>query len=151
MEKGRITKLAAWKSGKGFFVGIDNKEYVILAATDAKVGDVVDYELANKYVYGKQVISKLLLPLEAYEAPARDEDRAKTTPVFRAHDTSKLDSREQYWANKEKHDLAKEPIHIRLECISSAAQVYSGAQGQDEKILELAAKFEKFAKGNNHE
>jgi hypothetical protein len=153
--KGKITKLNAWKTGKGSLIGIDGNEYIILAGTSCKVGDVVEYEIGNKFVYGKQVLSKLLPPLEAFmdnhPEMAINPDNPRSAPLLRAHDTPQAsankDSREAYWQAKEKRDIEREPIITRLSCISSAAQVYSGAQGQDEKILELARKFEAYANG----
>jgi hypothetical protein len=146
MEKGKITKLNAWKSGKGSFIGIDGKEYVILTGTDAKIGDAVEFEIGTKFFSGKAVISKLLLPLEAYVQPARDEDRAKATPVFRAHEAPK-DSREAYWQAKEKRDLEAKPIEIRLSCIASACVFYSQQAVMHEDVLGFAKKLEAYANG----
>lgn len=142
--KGKIVKLNKWHKGNGSFVKIDETEYVILAPTNAQIGDEVNYEIANKFVYGKQVLSHLLpCAIEAYI----DEDKPRSAPIpFRAHDAPK-DSREEYWKAKEKRDIAQEPIITRRYCLSSAAQVFSGAQGQDEKIIALATKFEAFVNG----
>jgi hypothetical protein len=148
MEHGKITKLNAWKSGKGSFIGIDGKEFVILAATDAKIGDMVEYEIGTKFFSGKSVLSKLLLPLESYvQPPTRDEDNVRSPVLvpFRSHYVPKPDAGENY--SQAQGDAVKRAENVRLECLACATQVYSGAQGADEKILELAAKFEAYAHG----
>lgn len=150
--KGKIVKLNKWHKGAGSFIKIDETEYIILAGTDAKVGDVVEYELANKFMFNKQVLSKLLLPLEAYVQPARDEDRAKPAPVavvpFRAHDVPKLDARETYWANREKHDIEKDATITRLSCISSAVNLHAQDSATPiETVIADAKKLEAYASG----
>lgn len=147
--KGTLTKLTPYKSGKGYLIGIDSKtpDYMFFGGLgeEIKEGAFVDFITGRPSKDGKPTIKSL--KLDAIEAfVTRDEDSPIKT-VFRAHDAPKVDSREEYWKGKEKRDLEREPIITRLSCISSAAQVYSGAQGQDVKILELAAKMEKFAKG----
>ena len=151
--KGKVTKVNMWKSGKGAFIQIDGAkpDYVFYGTPLAKIGDEVEFEEGAPTKDGKPVIKKLVVkllcgPVEAFEAPARDEDRTKPTPVLRAHDAPKADAREQYWINKEKHDLVKDAVITRLSCISSACVLLHDT-GREDDALALAAKFEKFAKG----
>ena len=143
--------MTAYKSGKGYFVGIDNgaSDYMFFGSTNLKIGETAIYEEGKPSRDGRPTIKTMRSDaIEAFEA--RDEDRAKPTQIpYRAHDAPKLDSREAYWAAKEKKDAEREPIITRLSCISSAAQVYSGAQGKSviwAEVMELAAIMEKFAK-----
>jgi hypothetical protein len=150
MEKGKITKVAEWKTGKGRFVGIDGVDYVALAPIGAKVGDVVEYSLSKKFVYGKQVLDKLLPPLEHFEA--RDEDRAKPTPIavvsFRSHDVPKPDAREEY--SQAQGDAVKRAENVRLECLACACDFASNPSIKEgtniEGIVATAKRFEKYAK-----
>jgi hypothetical protein len=149
MTKGIITKITPYKSGKGYFIGIEGqpKDFMFFGKINLYVGDSVVYEEGRPSKDGRPTIKTIRADtIEAYV----DEDKSRSAPIqkeFRTHDAPKLDSREAYWAAKEKSDAEQKPIITRLSCISSAAQVYSGAQGQDEKVLALAAKFEQFAKG----
>jgi hypothetical protein len=134
--KGIITKLNAWKSGKGFFVGIDGIDYLCNGNPKIAIGDTVDYDTGTPTKDGKPTIKKIYPnAIEAFV----DEPK-KETQVFRNHD-----SREEYWKAKEKRDLEREPIHIRLECLKAAVEAGS-ADVPSDKIVELARRFEKYAK-----
>jgi len=148
MNKGKVTKLNNYKSGKGCFIQIDGKQpdFAHFGHPDIKVGDTVVFETGKPMDDGSPTIKTI--HADAIEAFV-DEDKARSAPILRAHDAPKLDSREAYWAAKEKKDAEREPIITRLSCISSAAQVYSGAQGKSviwAEVMELAAIMEKFAK-----
>ena len=152
--KGTVTKLNAYKNGNGYFIGIDHKEidcmFYGFLDPDIMVGDRVEYELGKPKNDHPTIKSIKPSAVEAFI----DEDKPRSAPILRAHDqgghsSANKDSREAYWAAKEARDIAQEPIINRRYCLSSAAQVYSGAQGADEKILALAAKFEKFVKGDS--
>ena len=146
--KGKVTKINLWKSGKGCFIQIDGTkpDFLFYGKTDVKVGEAVNYEIGKDAPDGKPTLKSIRADgIEAFEA--RDEDRAKPTQIYRAHDAPKADAREEYWKLKEKRDAEREPSITRLSCISSACAVYEGAQGSDDKILALAAKFEAFAIG----
>ena len=146
--KGKVTKLNLWKSGKGCFIQIDGTkpDFLFYGKTDVKVGEAVNYEIGKDAPDGKPTLKSIRADgIEAFEA--RDEDRAKPTQIpYRAHDAPKLDSREAYWAAKEKRDAEREPIITRLSCISSACVLLHDT-GREDDALALAAKFEAFAKG----
>jgi hypothetical protein len=149
MTKGKITKITPYKSGKGYFIGIEGQpnDFMFFGSLNLYVGDSVVYEEGRPSKDGRPTIKIIRADtIEAYV----DEDKSRSAPIqkeFRTHDAPKADAREDYWKNKEIAEAAQKPIITRLSCLSSAAQVYSGAQGQDEKVLALAAKFEAFAKG----
>jgi hypothetical protein len=146
--KGKITKLQAYPSGKGYFIGIDNKtpDFMFRGNPNVKIGEFVEFETGAPF-NGKPTIKTMRLDsIEAYEAPARDEDRAKATPVFRAHEAPK-DSREEYWKAKEKRDLEAKPIEIRLSCIASAVLLYKASETPAEIVIGAAKKFEAYANG----
>ena len=149
MNKGRITKLNNYKSGKGCFIQIDGKQpdFAHFGHPDIKVGDIVVFETGKPMDDGRPTIKTIHADaIEAFEA--RDEDRVKPNPIpYRAHDAPKTDAKDEYWLNRGKQDLIKDATITRLSCISSACAVYEGAQGSDDKILALAAKFEAFAIG----
>jgi hypothetical protein len=136
--EGIITKLNAYKSGKGYFVGLDGTDYMYFGATTARIGDKVHFELGKPSKDGTPTIRKIVADgLEAFiDAPA---------PVFRSHDAPKLDAREEYWKAKEKRDVEKEPIHIRLACLAAACAFVKGASVGEDIIL-VAKRFEKYAK-----
>lgn len=139
---GTVTKLNAYKSGKGFFVGIDGKDYMFFGNPGVKIGDKVRYES------GFTKDGKLSLKSIRADGPeAFIDDKPKE---FRAHDAPK-DSREEYWRNKEKRDIEREPIITRLSCISSACALMVGRNFEENilvstPIIEIAKRFEKYAK-----
>jgi hypothetical protein len=141
--KGKITKLNAWKSGKGFFVGIDGNDHMFYGSTKVKVGEEVEYELGKPTNDGTPKIAKLYsTSLEAFV----DEDKPNSATVapYRAHDQAQ-GTREDYWKAKEQRDKEREPIMLRTSCLVSASNVFSGAQ-KEEGIIELAKRFEKYIK-----
>ena len=141
---GKITKLNAWTSGKGAFIQIDGKtpDYVFYGKPIAKIGDSVEFEDGKPTKDGKPVMQRLVVkllcgPIEAFV----DEDKPRSAPIdYRAHDF------------QAQGDAVKRAENVRLECLACACDVYSGAQetttiSTAERILALAEKFEKFAKG----
>lgn len=147
MNKGKITKLKAYTSGKGYFIGINNapNDFMFFGSLgpEIKIGSEIEYEEGKPTKDHPTIKTLKHAPIEAFI----DEDKPRSAPVFRQHDAPKTDNREAYWAGKEKRDLEREPVITRLSCLSSASMVYEGAQGSDEKIIALAARFERFAKG----
>jgi len=144
--KGKITKLKPYKSGKGFFIGIDYKQndYMFFGDPGIRLGETVIYEEGKASPEGNPTLKSIRSePIEAFI----DEDKPRSAPIYRAHDTPKADARETYWQNREKHDLLKDATITRLSCISSACDFYSQQAVTHEDILGLAAKLEKFAKG----
>lgn len=142
--KGKITKITEYKSGKGAFIGIDNKkqDYMFFGTLDANVGEEVEFEEGKPTGKGNPTIKTIKpLAIESF-----------TTPVLRAHDAPKADAREQYWINKEKHDLVKDAVITRLSCISSACQILTGSPTlprtpeDRETIIVFAKRFEQYAK-----
>lgn len=141
--KGKIDKMNAWKSGKGFFIGIAGTDYMFYGSPTVSLGDVVEFELGKPTEDGKQKIKKIALAADGIEAFI---DKAET-PVFRAHDAPRIDAREEYWKAKEKRDLEKEPIHIRLSCLESAAAFSASDNDVDgDGVVLIAKRFEKYAK-----
>ena len=146
MNKGKVTKLNNYKSGKGCFIQIDGKQpdFAHFGHPDIKVGDTVVFVTGKPMDDGRPTIKTI--HADAIEAFV-DEDKARSAPILRAHDAPKTDAKDEYWLNRGKQDLIKDATITRLSCISSACAVYEGAQGSDDKILALAAKFEAFAIG----
>jgi hypothetical protein len=137
--EGIITKLNAYKSGKGYFVGLDGTDYMFFGATTARIGDKVHFELGKPSKDGTPTIRKIVADgLEAFiDAPA---------PVFRSHDAPKMDAREEYWKAKEKRDLDNKPTEIRLACLAAACVFYSQQTVMHADVIGLCKRLETYAK-----
>ena len=56
---GKITKLTKYKSGKGYFIGIDGKEYMFYGEPNVEVDDFVNFERGKDAPDGKPTIKTL--------------------------------------------------------------------------------------------
>lgn len=133
--RGTITKMNEYKSGKGFFIQVDNKEpdYLCWGHPGVKLGDVILYD---ERVTGDGKKSIRNIKLDSVESYI---DEPKQQP--------KNDSRESYWAAKERRDIEKEPINIRISCLTAATQYAIGVRASNpEELITLAKRFEKYAK-----
>ena len=137
---GIVTKLNAYKSGKGYFIGIDGQEYMYFGEPSLSIGALVEFEEGKPSKDGKKTIKGIHLVKQI----ALDEDKPFKPPLYRAHDTPAKDSREEYWKNKEKRDLEKEPIITRLSCIASAVALADEMTTLEEVVF-YAKRFEKYA------
>jgi hypothetical protein len=148
MTKGIITKITPYKSGKGYFIGIEGqpKDFMFFGKINLYVGDSVVYEEGRPSKDGRPTIKTIRADtIEAYV----DEDKSRSAPIqkeFRTHDAPKADARENYWANKEKSDAEQKPIITRLSCISSACQLLQGEENETEIVIAVAKKLERYAK-----
>lgn len=133
--RGKITKLRAYTSGKGYFIGIDGKDYMFYGNPGVKVGEQAEYEEGKSAADGKPTI-KTIRPtaIEAFV----DEDKPRSQTLFRAHD-------QPQWQQEKDRDRAK----FRLDCVRIAASLYSNDGGTPaEVIIKMAEKFEKYARGD---
>jgi hypothetical protein len=137
--------LTAYKSGTGFFIGIDDQkpDYAHFGAVNCKIGEMVVFERGKDMADGKPTIKSISKDtIEAFEA--RDEDRAKPTQIpYRNHDAPKVDAKDEYWLNRGKQDLIKDATITRLSCISSA--VNAKTTENLEGVIAMAKRFELFA------
>jgi len=136
--KGKITKMNAYKSGQGFFIGINGTDYMFFGSAQAKIGDEVQFEEGKPSKDGTPTI-KSIKPSGLEEFV--DEDKPRSQQVFRAHDQK--DSREEYWKAKEKRDLEQLPANIRSACLASASEI--GRQDAEQVVL-IAKRFEKYVR-----
>lgn len=143
--KGRITKMNAYKDKTGYFIGIDNApiDHAFFGSLgrEITVGAQVIYEEGQKKLGNHPTLK--YIKLDAGEAYI-DEDKPRSAPILRAHDVQKMAARDEYWTNKERRDLEREPIITRLSCISSAVEMNSNAT--TEGVIEAAKRFERYAK-----
>ena len=126
--KGKITKMKAWKSKLGFFVGIDSgeKDYLLNKTTDLQVGDEVEYEVGKPTDDGKPTLKSIApLPVEM----VIDEDKPRSAPIapYRAHD----------WKDEADTRRAK----VRLECLKLAIE-----GGATLTAVEKAREYEKYVR-----
>lgn len=145
MTKGIVKKLNAYKSGKGYFIGLEGQteDYMFFGSLgkEIQIGTPIVFDIGRPSKDNRPTIKSIQSDtIEAFEA--RDEDRAKATPILRAHDNPK-DSREAYWLNREKHDLEKDATITRLSCLSSAVD---DCKRTNKDVIETAKRFETFAK-----
>ena len=133
MVRGVISKINQYKSGKGAFIQIDGRkpDYMFFGFTDCREGETVTYEEGKPTRDGKPTIKTIRA--DSIEAHI-DEDKVRSSPVFRAHDKSP-DGREEFWANKEKREISKDGIITMLSCLSSACENNSGGQKKPEEIV----------------
>jgi hypothetical protein len=133
----KVLQLNIWKNGKGYFFKALGKDHFAYGVPSFKVGSIIDFEegtdLINKAKEAKRV--KVQDRVEAFI----DENKARSATIENTMGKSQIalqlareltpskDSRENYWANKEAADRAKEPVITMLSCISSACVLFQGA------------------------
>ena len=128
---GKITKLNAYKSGKGYFIGINGKDHMFYGKPDVQVGDEVEYEMGKPSADGKPTIKTIKpTPIEAY-----------IDKPYRAHDQP------QRQVKKDQKRMENEQ-NVRLKCLASACDFAGhGSETTMEDVLNMAVKFERYVKG----
>lgn len=131
---GKITKLKAWASGKGFFIGIDNgkSDYLCNGNPSVKLGDEVDYDTGEPTKDGKPTI-KTIRP-NAIEAFV-DEDKPRSAIIpYRKHDYPQ-------WQQEKDEKRMK----LKFECLKIAATCLQ-ASGDEIKLFKLADKIDEYVR-----
>ena len=133
----KVLQLNIWKNGKGYFFKALGKDHFAYGVPAFKVGSIIDFEEGDAFL-NKAKEAKRIKVQDRVEAFV-DEDKARSAPI-----QPSKDSRENYWANKEAADRAKEPVITMLSCISSACVLFANCanmQTPDKDILSTAEAF----------
>jgi hypothetical protein len=158
MAYGTITKINAYKTNTGYFIGINNEpiDYMFFGALGKEIGIGTKVIFDEGKPKGDRPTIKSIKK-DSVEAFI-DEDKPRSAPLLRAYDqgghsSANKDSRESYWHAKELRDIEREPIITRLSCLSSAATIIAAAHetvsksGVEASTIDMAKKFEAYANG----
>ena len=130
--RGKITKMNAFKSGLGFFIGIDNgrSDYLCNGNPNVKVGDEVEYDTGEPTKDGKPTITSIRRnTIEAFI----DADKPRSAKIeYRAHDYPQ-------WQQEKDEKRQK----LRLECVRIAATCLQFG-GDEARLFKLADKIEEY-------
>jgi hypothetical protein len=126
MKTGKITKMNAWKNGRGYFVGIDGSDFMYFGKPDVALGDVVEYEVGQpskngtptlKTAHSKEIEAEPIAPSKEAKQYV-EEVKAKYQPTD------------------------KDATITRLACLKAASELGKTA----EETIEIAKKYEKWAR-----